>query len=495
MKNARFIIFSLLNIFVYEGYSQLSFELNFNTPGRVISVDGIEAENGNFIFVLNVLEFTPAYSHPYIILTDYKGDILKSVKIDKKDFIDLTAIIHIEEEDKYLLFGTFTSYPENLIDSILILEFSYDLELIEVFELPGPFLNEFIVLRDVKRDTNNRIILTGYKHFPTHFGFIYILDNNLSLINQSIFDNQYGTMFHSINEYVSDDSSGYLITFSGIPPGHTSNGEFVLKTNCELEVIEYYPSHLISGWGMTNLTKLTDTIFIKTGKYYRYIPPNSSERDVGVEIIDHNNTLLASNVFGKLPDTIDFPGLYSGAAVIDANNIFVPGTSNINIVQYPYATTPSWFMLNKVDGDLNLQWQKFYGGDAQYVVYGIIPSSDGGCVLLGTRYHPDNPTGIDGYILKVGPDGLVSVPEIPGGLQVREVIVFPNPGTSQLHIQTGHDDLEIRFYSTTGSLFQVEKVNRFIHTINTTTWPAGAYIYQIYKGESLLDKGKWIKAE
>jgi hypothetical protein len=478
-----------------HAFSQSSFEVVFEANGHVRPTDGFQDANGDFIIIINAFDNMPNLSHPYILKLNTFGEILISFKIDLKDYLYLNSIIHIEEENKYLVFGTFTSYPENVIDSILIMEFSQEFELIEVFELPGPFLNEIIILTDIKRNANDQFILTGFKYFPINFGFIYVLNSDLLLMNQVVFDNQYGTMFHSIEEFISDDLSGYLITFSGTPPGHTTNGEFVLKTNYDLEIIEYYSSHIISGWGMTNLTKLSDTIFIKTGKYYRYIPPNNAERDVAVEIIDHNNILIASSVFGKSKDTIDFPGVFSGAAVVDANNIFVPGTSNFNIAQYPYATTPSWLMLNKVDGDLNLQWQKFYGGDAHYVLYGIIPSSDGGCVMLGTRFHPDNPTGIDGYILKVGPDGLVSVPEVPGGLQVKEVIVFPNPGSTHLNIQTGHENLEIRFYSSAGSLHHFEKINRFNHTITTTSWPAGVYIYQIYKNESLLDNGKWIKAE
>jgi hypothetical protein len=467
-----------------------SFEVNIVSPYRIQPSNGIETVEGDYILLFNNWAF-PDPIYPRIVKIDQSGNVINDIIVDLFDYLTLTSIFYDSIDGSFIIIGSVASAPDFITDGIIVATYSSDLEMLEYTILDSPFQDDTIVSAALLNSCGN-IVLTGYKFLNGWYGFVYVLDATFSIEKQALFN--FSCLINSIVEYFNDEFSGYLITMNGKPDG-LSTGEYLIKTDSSLNVLYYYPSNtMLFGGGLTCITPF-DSLFILTGKYFRFVPPNYVERDVGVEIIDHNNTLLASNVFGKLPDTIDFPGVYSGAAVIDANNIFVPGTSNVKIMEYPYAPTPSWFMLNKLDGDLNLQWQKFYGGDAHYFLYGIIPSSDGGCVMLGTRYHPDNPTGIDGYILKVGPDGLVSVPEIPGGLQVREVIVFPNPGTSQLHIQTGHDDLEIRFYSTTGSLFQVEKVNRFIHTINTTTWPAGAYIYQIYKGESLLDKGKWIKAE
>ncbi|MDP3014063.1 MAG: T9SS type A sorting domain-containing protein, partial [Candidatus Subteraquimicrobiales bacterium] len=310
--------------------------------------------------------------------------------------------------------------------------------------------------------------------------------------NQKIFN--FSFMICSLHEFIHENSGGYLFTFSGKPPGFTLYGEYMLKMDYSLNVLAYYPIYQIHGWGITNITKYSDTVFIVTGKYS---PPNpNASRDVGVEKVDHNNNLLAYKIFGKPgADTIDFPGSYSGAAIVDADNIYIPGTSNIDIMNHPYSTFLSWVMLNKTDGNLNLQWQKFYGGDAYYILYSIIPTSDGGCVMLGTRYHPNNPTGVDAYILKVGPDGLMSVPEEPGGIQMREAILYPNPGTTKLNIQTGHDNLYIKLFDARGILHYEGSINQYYHIINTSQWQAGVYLYQITKGKEVMEQGKWVKVE
>jgi len=473
-----------------ELYSQSSFEINFQTEISNRAVGGVELSSGDYIFLINSYEYIPNFSHPYVIKTDPLGNIIQSVKIDIKDILFLGNILYLESEGCFFLPAMAASYPDLVTDSIIVSKWSEDLELIDYVEMPTPF-EDYTDVSSATLNVQNQIVITGYKRGYTaeRWGYIYLLDSKLNLVNQNTFD--FNSMISSICEYSSEGINGYLIAMHGKPPGFLSSGEYLVKINDSLSVIESFPLDLISGVFHSTITRYSDTAFIAAGKYS---PPNI-QRDVAATKIDINNNLLASNVFGKQHDTIDFPGILAGSAIVDEDNIYIPGTSNVNIPQHPFSPTPSWFMLNKVDGDLNLQWQKFYGGDAYYFLFSIIATSDGGCVMMGTRYHPDNPTGIDAYILKVGPDGLVSVPEVEGGLQVREVILYPNPGTSQLYIQTGHDDLEIHFYTANGSLHFKDRINQFSHTVNTASWPAGTYLYQIAKGAEIMDSGKWIKAE
>jgi hypothetical protein len=473
-----------------EIYPQSSFEINFQTEISNRAVGGVEMSTGEYIFLINSYDYIPNFSHPYIIKTDPLGNIIQSVKINIKDLIYLGSVLYSESEGYFYLPAMAASYPNLVTDSIIVSKWSKDLELIDYVELPTPF-QDYTEMSSAILNDQNQIVITGYKPFHTSvpWGYIYILDTQLNLINQKTFD--FYSMIFSIFEYLNESSNGYMLAITGKPPGFISSGEYLVKTDGSLNITDHYQLALINGPGNTTITRYSDTALIATGKYS---PPNI-QRDVAAIKIDINNNLLASNVFGKQHDTIDFPGILAGAAIIDEDNIYIPGTSNVNIPQHPFAQTPSWFMLNKVDGDLNLKWQKFYGGDAYYFLYSIIPTSDGGCVMMGTRNNPANPMVIDAYILKVDPDGLVSVPEVEGGLQVREVILYPNPGTSQLYIQTGHDDLELHFYTANGLLHFKDRINQFNHTVNTASWPAGTYLYQIVKGAEIMDSGKWIKAE
>lgn len=452
-------------------------------------VDGVETQQGDFIFLINNIALIPGYSHPIVIKTDQQGNLLKTTVIDFYDLIILSKILP-EGDSSYYILGAFASYPDLVYDSLFLSEWSLNLELIRHSELALPF-NDYTSLQAAIINSEDQLVLTGYKVMPPSIqSYIYLIDDQFNLINQVLFNQSANyTRVHSIIELSSSIMNGYLISLSGVPPG----GEGLAKLDLDLNIIEYFSlnPHL-NNFGNTTLAKFSDSVYIVTGKFTNN---HISLNDIKSLKMDVNYNILATNMYGKEPDTIDFPGFLNAAAIIDSDILYISGTSNMNIDQFPYAPTPSWFILNKVDGNLDLQWQKFYGGDAHYSLYSIIPSSDGGCVMLGTRYHPDNPTGIDGYILKVGPDGLVSVPEVPCGLQVKEVILYPNPGSSKLHIQSGHDDLEIMMFDTEGKMIHNERLNRYHHLINTASWPAGIYIYRITKNNEIFDSGKWIKSE
>lgn len=487
MSRILFIV-SYFLITIYCVLPQGRFQVNLPFDNEVISIDGLELSNGEFVFFVNSYTEVLRCMKPYLVRCSADGQVISTLPVDLMDCMYLRKIIFDESNSQYIIFGIFSAKMDVVYDSIAVSFWSQDFELTSFVKIPGPFQDD-IVFSEVFQDNNDSFILIGFKRYPPMYGFIYVLDNQFTLINQKALD--YSSLINSMSEFVDEDESGYLFTLTGKPPGFTQSGEYLLKTDLSLAALNYYPTHHIFGFGMTSIAQQGEDSFILTGKYN--LPGQT--RDVGVEKIDHNNNLIAWNTFGLPADTIDFPAHYNGVAIVNADTIYIPGTSNIDITQHPYSIFPSWFMLNKVDGDINLQWQKYYGGDAYYFLTSIIPTNDGGCVLMGTRYHPDNPTGIDAYILKVGPDGLVSVPEIESGLQVREVILYPNPGTSQLYIQTGLDDLIINFYNASGSLHFQDKVKRLGHIINTASWPAGTYLYQIFRGIEIMDSGKWIKAE
>jgi len=75
-----------------------------------------------------------------------------------------------------------------------------------------------------------------------------------------------------------------------------------------------------------------------------------------------------------------------------------------------------------------LKWQKYYGGDACYLLMSILATQDGGCVMAGSRYdYQTQNMERDVYILKVDEDGLITwaynIPEV-----TKETLIYPNPG-------------------------------------------------------------------
>ena len=103
--------------------------------------------------------------------------------------------------------------------------------------------------------------------------------------------------------------------------------------------------------------------------------------------------------------------------------------------QYPWQAEDDWIILNNLDSNLNLNWQKFYGGDAFYMLNALKATRDGGCIMLCSRY--DELTQYHEYdilILKVDTNGLITTIGEGPSIPVEDVIVFPNPGKDYINV-------------------------------------------------------------
>jgi hypothetical protein len=144
-----------------------------------------------------------------------------------------------------------------------------------------------------------------------------------------------------------------------------------------------------------------------------------------------------------------------------------------------------------------VRWERFYGGDAQYVMYTIIASNDGGCIISGTRYDYLNATEkeLDIHILKLNNEGLLVGTREETAIEMREALVFPNPGTNylKLRIAAQYKQSTFELFDMNGKKVLTQQINGKWGEVNTTLLNAGTYIYNIYNSGGLFESGKWVK--
>jgi hypothetical protein len=151
--------------------------------------------------------------------------------------------------------------------------------------------------------------------------------------------------------------------------------------------------------------------------------------------------------------------------------------------------------ITKLDSDLNVIWEKFYGGDANYFCWTLKATEDGGCIALATRFdfmNDPDPNHLGTYILKLGPDGILTgIDDIK--FEVKEVLVYPNPGR-ELNIATGFNNYSLTLFDINGktvynsSALSRDSKHDLSFLIN------GIYIYRITSNNGeVLDSGKWVK--
>ncbi len=94
---------------------------------------------------------------------------------------------------------------------------------------------------------------------------------------------------------------------------------------------------------------------------------------------EQNNVLFGSSD----PDSLSYP-VARNSLIINSNDEILFGyTFNFDI---SFSPKKSYFVLGMLNHELELQWLKYYGGDAQYFLFDTKSTQDGGCIMLGQRY-------------------------------------------------------------------------------------------------------------
>lgn len=70
--------------------------------------------------------------------------------------------------------------------------------------------------------------------------------------------------------------------------------------------------------------------------------------------------------------------------------------------------------------------------------------------------------------------------------------VYPNPGTSRVHIEAQTEGAVVRFYDLQGKLMKA-KMFDFNTSIDSENWPSGIYLWEIWHDNQKETSGKWIK--
>lgn len=205
---------------------------------------------------------------------------------------------------------------------------------------------------------------------------------------------------------------------------------------------------------------------------------------------------LITNEWG-ISDTIDFPAAWQGIDFITNDSIFIGGTRGFGYYNHYHHTEPSWFIILQTDSLLNVRWERFYGGDAYYMLTNILATKDGGVVIAGTRYDYENSTEqqTDILFLKLNDDGIiVNDNEIPS-IKMHEAIVYPNPGTTEIKVRIAAQYKESTFqlFDMNGKQVASENIIGKWGTINTSFLKPGTYIYRISSEDGLFESGKWVK--
>jgi hypothetical protein len=217
---------------------------------------------------------------------------------------------------------------------------------------------------------------------------------------------------------------------------------------------------------------------------------------LGIVLSDTSYVIQTADTLGSMdPDTLSYPGYISNLDTTISHTLYYGGTFHQdNYLVFSYYD--SWILLARYDYNLNLIWQKFYGGDLYYGLWGLRATSDGGCLLLCSTFDDQVQTDErDILIMKVDSNGIITGSDTPPGIRIQDAILCPNPGDAYCVaiLAAQQPEATLLIYDLSGRIMLEQQLNQYRTRILTAELPAGTYVYQFLSREKIIGSGKWVK--
>ncbi len=481
---------ALLSIFTFffsplcNCQNTFEFTIKDTLTDQVIN-DAVELEDGSFILLAHEV-FPANHSKAHLLRLSRSGILIQSktvvymeksstflqiIKLEPNLFV-LSGITHIPDSNRMWLYEMDSLFNE--VRSKIFPTGNYD----------------FSYTCDLTVNNNNIICSGVVETSPTVFyRFIYKISPTFDSLQFRVFTEHISPF--EIDLLVKSYNRGYYAIIPNFgPPANVVIAD--LDTSFAIKHIYGVPNDVSHYPEAKWINSATFILAVK--KDIPQYPPESPYQRIEVMCLDTLGNLIHDHFIGT-PDTVEWPGLRSRLDYIDTNVIYVGGTHNFCQAS-EFCPVNCWFSLNQMDSLLNVHWEHFYGGDANYTMYGIRATKDKGCLMFGSRYdlQATNPER-DIYVIKVDQNGIVTGTGDQPDPKFHHAIVFPNPGKDYLIVESGSQiqGSEMIMYDMQGN--QVfHKIIQSPHIeVNTRALPCGAYLWQIMNEEKVIEKGRWIK--
>ncbi|OQX76700.1 MAG: hypothetical protein B6D61_08400 [Bacteroidetes bacterium 4484_249] len=473
----------------FTALAQQGFQINIATEEDEVFWNVAEDYNNSYIFAGYIRHPEPQVPEfsAYIAKISQQGDtILQKILITDTVNLILYQVIALENGN-YLFVGKSGDLNSN------------------------DFQNFFTLLTDglfnvLKTD---QVQIPGiYKSI--HFKQFYVEDSNGQFVigGKLLYDIIHGDLF-----LCRIDSEGTILDFKNfIFTGHNPDVFGIFKSvNTEMysvfgagfyayapiEILEIDLSFIIREHHILNnfvdidqfrtIKQFDDNSYLLGGEKTTMEPYDSN---LELMVFDTNQNIYSQINLGR--DTVwEYPAWQRCLDFIDKDNIYVSGFRG-GAWWYTYQDYVQIWLL---DEDLNIKASKFFGGDANYQVHSISATSDGGCIIAAIRHEDTQGDERDIFILKIFEDDLITSAEETPYAHDYDAIIYPNPGSGYLTIETCKRDLQFNLYNATG--YPVIQKNNIATTrinINTQHILKGVYYYSLTKGNQIIQTGKWIKS-
>jgi hypothetical protein len=483
-------IMLLISAWLYSNGQSVTFINKIASENNQCVNAAIEIPGEGYIFAVN--ETINGKSVAKLMKTNLQGDTTLFQTLDNTDDLPLLDNIVKVSENTYLGIGFCRNY-DYLNNSLWIITFNNELQILseKKYAVPYSVYNTSYCI-----DQFNHLIINGwYDHTDTNGEDIFLFKITMEGDSLSYQHMQYPGMQITFSIMEKMDSTGYYMPIWG----RVNSQYYYLANMLELD----YDFNITSEDSITNdvgflnnIRKFNDHQFLISGQ--TWVPTSTYNNEfIAVEKLETNyHAASYQRISPYLVDTTSYCARYRNLDFIDTNAVYSSGTVNYNLNWVP--EWKSYFVLANLNSTLEIRWKFFYGFDRYYSLQGILATTDGGCLLYGAYCDYISPySNINNLILiKTDSTGLVTGTSAYPQFKVSNAILFPNPGTDFLNIQSGPQISGAQFtlYDMQGRPVLQENINTTQLRLPTSNLPAGTYPWQIVFKNKVIESGKWVKA-
>lgn len=347
---------------------------------------------------------------------------------------------------------------------------------------------DYFKTTDAFRNSQNNIITSAVASdsIDPSRDFLFFQEYSMTgdLIKSSVDSSAHNAISYDMIEFPGDNMYRAAVAFYN--PYYSSGQILMIDSSLTVIGVDSIP-YWVSLYN--SMKKINDSCYYISGNTHIY-----GGYDYALMRLDQNNDCKKVSILGQ-QDTIDYAGIVKSMDFIDQNLIYVGATSNIDLFYGRFSQQKSWYALSSFDSLLNLRWTKYYGGNACYFLQSVTATKDGGALLAGTRFDYTVQNDCDIYLIKVDENGVLTNDDHIQTQTVHDAIVFPNPGSNYVTIESGPQisGSEFRMNNIEGKQMISTTLTERRTTLETQFLPSGIYVWQIIFQERLVESGKWIK--
>ncbi|MCK9449412.1 MAG: T9SS type A sorting domain-containing protein [Bacteroidales bacterium] len=476
----------IMQLAVISYAQQNTWEFKITSPEHEYFNDVIQTQDNKIILTYTTMNASPEEDDiASVILLNDKGEVLV-----ENHLRHLNKDLHIsnifDSTDFLYLVGSYLNTDQQSTQSgIAFYKMDNGLNLLDSTFFDFPSSNSLFALH--ANTAENEFLVGGSYHINQNsWGspFFYVFNHQFDSIKAVVFPE------HSDN--------GYFNKFKKLSTNEYWLADILQRTyyqlDSELNMLEKYRYQTYS-IGSIGVKWDSESTFYSAGKVSNPASPGIS---LGFSKQYHpfDTTALLTN-YWRLTDTVDHPAFKESIDFNNKDSIFIGATRNLSVQNPYFAQEASWLVIIQTDSLLNVRWERFYGGDAYYVMGKIISTNDGGCLIGGWVYDFENSATnqTDVLLLKLNSEGLLTGQNELQESLLREAIVYPNPGSAimQVRLAAQHPNALLELFDSQGKLMLSQQVHEKESRINTAQLPSGTYIYRLSAATGLNESGTWVK--